>query len=1619
MYCLLQDIPILSLVDTGSAISILDREVAAKHDLLKFAKKTEKNKHYKAVNGTALKTLGKICLQIRFPNCPLFETLQEFIIIEGTSHNLVLGMDFFTTNKLQMTLQDNEKGLSLGTRDNTLNVPIQHHEIPPSNITATLYSAVAATSKIKMKAGSKNRKKFRGKRSAPSHINPWNIVYVNKHEYIDVSTPPPNFLESSGNTNQQKNVPMAIPYSVTQKRVKPSPEIHELESCLTSQDRDLTYIQEDILKTVKKFGIRPLTEQIMYIEVEEPIAKRWEGKYILLSPLPLPDDSLHIPRMVTRIRNNKICICIINLSRMIAFVGKNTILAKMAECKSTDITDWNAIQVNDERIPAQIISCVNREGGKLALEDLERKHPWLKELGIGEIDTEDKEGEMDTVQKHELYQILIKNEKAFSKSDLDIGLTDVAEAHIEVTTDKPVFTRQYPFSPKNREIAKAEVKKLYDAGVLEETFSEYNSPILLVRKKDSTYRICIDLRKINDITKPIQSAIPTFEKMLQLLAGNTFYTSLDIYSAYNQILLDKESRQYTAFSLDDSRYQYKTLPQGHRSSVAIFQHLMHKIFDSQYRNMCVYVDDVLLFNSDFDSHMKNLDSALGKLINAKLKLKTSKCQLFKRKIKYLGHIASAQGLSPDNDKIAAIQTYPIPTNRRAVRGYLGMCGYFRRFIKDFAEIAHPLTELTSEKVKFNWNDAAHSAYIRLKSALCSPPVLKHPEFDKPFILTTDASKYSIGACLSQLDENNQERAISFMSKKLSGAQNNYSAYDLEFLAVFKSLKYFRPYLFGAKFELRTDNSAICYLMSQSCPTTRHLRYVNFIQDFQFTITHKKGADNVVADYLSRNPSHKHNRILYNPVLNLLTKVTVTPDNIQEWLLQYREELGLKEATFGRPSIPEYDCFNPNNLCEQISIILTNKTSGAGTIRLAIADLLLKNKKYLETNEYISETGATTYIKRLKEGAPMKELEVKAVSSLLKCPIFYQTRENWRVSLPEFRSTVSDQAKAAPLGVIIQLKLDSHNNWIWENLDLQHTIPKDGDEVLVKSKQQRINYKKPYSEIENPNEATCSDSEDEECIVCTVQLTGRRPAKTSPRYTSVNMINAQEDAQNPIYIPSTKELIKHQQADMDYALPWLKFIKDGLKPAITKSEFLKYKDSVRIADDGVLVVETRDPETLEAKEVIVLPRALLLPTLRLVHDKLGHSGKDKCIAHIKQYFHRPHIATYVDRFIASCLECKSKKGYTSKPAKLQETPTVQDRYQVWAIDVVVINRKSSEGHNCIITMMDLFSRWVEASPQKSQTAEIVAQVILDNIVCRFGVPQKLLSDRGTNFMSNVIGELCKLLQISRTVTSPYRPQGNAKLERFHRFLKNCIKSRVNHLQDDWHKYVPFALLAYRSSVHKGTTFSPAYLHLGQNINLPLAMLRDEPNLPLYKLGMSKSDLVTEVAVRMADCREEYIKTMKENTRSNIIQANKQRKNTQEFKVNDPVLLRRPVPDKKMSEKLHRNYYGYFRIISKDSPVTYTIQEENGKKQYKAHFDNLQLNETSFRDDLKNWYEEGVNKHIEELVIEEVTPPYEHKPANYKTPTEPKHGEPSKKVRFKLPRELPKDANSKTTRSGKTY
>lgn len=703
-------------------------------------------------------------------------------------------------------------------------------------------------------------------------------------------------------------------------------------------------------KLDKKIKLAPNCEKFCFVKLSND---NFKHSHVLVSPNEdSSKDEILIAHSVSNVEDGKCLVQIMNVSDKEITLNKHSKLVKIQSCevieKSNDVV--NNVQQCDFEPDFQA---------------------WGGEINLNHL---------KPFEKEKVMHLLNKYRGIFANDIKDLGCCDTITHKIRLTDNIPV--RQKPFRvPHNLQPEmKRQIDQLLEADIIEPSTTPYAAPVLLVKKQDGSYRLVSDLRRLNEKTLPDNFPLPNMNEMLDMLGGANYFSTLDLTSGFYQMKLDENDIHKTGIVVQNmGSFQYKRLPFGLKNASASFQRLMSLVLAGlSPLSIGVYIDDIIIASETFEDHLARLEIVFDRLNQHNLRLKPKKCFLAQNEISFLGHRIKDGKILPDPKNIEAVLNFKVPNTKKQVRAFLGLTGFYRKFIQNFAKIAFPLTKLTKKDIKFNWSQEADEAYRSLKQSLISGPCLQLPRFDKPFAIATDASSYALGCVLLQDDDNGFQHPIACASRKLSDSELNYSVFEKEALGIVFGVNHFRHYLLGKKFTIYCDQKSLSYIFTLKNSSPRIARWILALQEYHYDIIHKPGKLNLFADHLSREVGEtKHEN-------SLIDKAQVNSNNLY--------------VDFG--SIPVKDISLRQENDEYCSGIVNKlKSSDAYKVHPKFKFFVNENNILMCKEKY---TGKTNYYARQPK---------LVVPSSLKLEVMFLCHDNACVTHPGLSRTLSKIRKA--------------------------------------------------------------------------------------------------------------------------------------------------------------------------------------------------------------------------------------------------------------------------------------------------------------------------------------------------------------------------------------------------------------------------------------------------------------------------------------------------------------------------------------------------------------------------------------------------------------------------------
>lgn len=930
---------------------------------------------------------------------------------------------------------------------------------------------------------------------------------------------------------------------------------------------------------------------------------------------------------------------------------------------------------------------------------------------------------------------------------------------------KPVMVKQYRQPPKLNDIVNEKVQELLDNEIIENSESEYNSPLWIVEKKSTipgqkAYRLVIDFRELNAKTAKLSYPLPNINELIESIGKAKYFSTFDLKSGFHQIELHPEDRYKTGFSSASGHYQFKRLPMGLKNAPASFQRFMNAVLAGLVgKEALIYIDDIIIFADSIEEHREKYLKVMERLNKHNLKINPEKSEFLKKEIVYLGHIVSSSGIKPNPSKIKAVENFPRPTSKKKVLEFLGKVGYYRKFIKNFAEISEPLNQLVRADQKFIWDIGQEKSFQKLKNELCKAPILQPPDYKKQFIITTDASNISTGAVLSQFHEDKKiDLPIAYMSKKLKGAEKNYSATEKEFLAIIHAVEHFRPYVYGTQFLILTDHQPIAAVANKKRPAQRLQSWLSYLRGYDCIIKYKPGRTNKVADALSRNPCLEE----YEKILENVSIVS------EEQIYETHEENSEEDAKFvekrkrGRPRKDE----QREKIIEKTLVQPENRYN----LRPRKSSIAQESAKEEESDE--RKTG------EMKKNPPVDVTESSDSNSLSDSDssVDEETdsplKQEGNISYTKnhlfakkdniiFATTANLEKKSQIIKALIERKILKVEKLLQKNLQK--------NEVYAESKRNRF----VIALICKQNDQDFINQNDIKTSLLNLKL----------QLDKLDITSVRISRDPEIFDEST----------------WNKF-KIQLKNVFRESQI-----RINICEDILPVppVEKR------------------LDIIAEYHNSAcaGHKGKHSTYEKLLKSYYWRSMRADVAEYIKRCQYCKLNKAYRRKRKSnmiLMDIP--EEPFDKIAIDIIGPFATTARNNTIILTVMDSLTRYAIAVPLPDATAKNVARALADEVICRFGAPKAILSDNGKNFLSNLMVNFREIFGIKKYNTSTYHPQSNGALERSHNSLKEYLRIYTEE-NKEWDSLIPTALFSFNNSVSSATKFCPQELIYGKVARMP--------------------------------------------------------------------------------------------------------------------------------------------------------------------------------------------------------
>lgn len=1090
------------------------------------------------------------------------------------------------------------------------------------------------------------------------------------------------------------------------------------------------------------------------------------------------------------------------------------------------------------------------------------------------------------------------------------------------------------------------LKEMQDKCLISRSQSQFAAPHFYVDKPETPttgeYRAVTDFRALNAVTVKNRYPLPRADQLFDKLSASKYFTKIDLRTGFYQILIHEADRHKTAFTTSQGLFEYNVLPMGLCNSPGVFMQLMNDTFaDFLNQFVLVFLDDIIVHSSTMEEHEQHVRQVLARLRQHRLYAKASKSALCKREVEFLGHMVGEHGLRVMQDKIEAVRDWPTPTNIRELRAFLGLAGYYRRFVRNFSAIALPLTELTRnvtrQKLELSWGTKQQLAFVELKRALQSTPVLVLPDLSKEFVVHCDASGYAVGAVLQQ-DHGNGLQPVAFMSKKMVGAETRYPVHEQELLAIVSALTTWRHYLEGAAhpIRVRTDHKSLTHFQTQPMLSMRQRRWVETLSQFDYTVEYVRGQENLAADALSRRGDHldagapaERPPVYVDPVTTTskqpkhdfqLNRILVLEDRSR-----MAEFNAMEEAQRRRSSRqPELQRVAQRAAANEAAtkVIPLSDVSPTRPPPNAHGARVTPTQRCTADNKAGGQCGCRTAKGRY-------------------CHIHMRLHDGLRVT----------QSPIAGMGLFAtrDFKRGEHiTDYTGDELVLSHDRV-GGPYALALTQRKAIDAARTNTAYGRwANDPRGSDlSANAAFVVNPATGTGRLRATRAITKGSEVLVSygpAYWRAFGPhaklLARPAAAPRIQREVIDLTQvsASTFSSELADAFDKACREdpayAQDLLQRRSETPSDDPEVrpVVDEfilRDGRLFHrASGCLLVPSDSVLRTMliRECHDSAtgGHLGRDKTIEQMKRRFTWSKMDQDIELYVKTCEHCqRNKPSQQRTPGLLMPIAPPDSPGHTWTMDYITsLPPCIRSGNDAIVVFVCKLTKLKHFVACKTNIdAPSTARLFLDHVVRLHGMPERIISDRDPRFTAHFWKAFWAGLGTTLSMSTAYHPQTDGQTENANRTLEIMLRSVINFEQDDWEDHLAAAELAVNNARNETTGLSPFYMFYGREARLPL----DLALTPLTQARSSPSAAEALAKWRAALVRaQETTKTAQKRQKK---YADEHRREVT-FSVGDRVLLAtanlKLIGESKRARKFTERYIGPFRISKVINANAYELE-----------------------------------------------------------------------------------------------
>lgn len=1192
--------------------------------------------------------------------------------------------------------------------------------------------------------------------------------------------------------------------------------------------------------------------------------------------------------------DKKIPVKIMNLTDVPVQVYKNKVLGKLFPIDNRCDDSYRSVVISDDK--QADIHEIRVDKNDVTADQKWTKERLYKELNIDEIP------DITDHEREKLKNIIWRYNHCFSSGPADLGECNMYEGEIQLKPNHtPAWVPARPIPYKMRPIFDQHIQDLKAAGVIEECTQKslWNSPVFLVSKPHSPgkFRFVVDMRAVNLESLPDKYPVPLIGHVADRLGGCKYYSSFDLAQGFHQVKYDEKSKPYTSFTACGTRYWFKRLIMGHRSSGAQFSRCITQLMSNlDFQELIFFLDDLLLGSNDVESHLSRLERVLIRFSQANMKLSPTKCSLLKKQINFVGVTINQDGIKIDKGRVRALLELKAPQNRKELQKLLGFFGFNRRWIKNYASITKCMYNLLRKEVPFKWTKSCDESLKQLKDAVSHSITLAIPDLKdelQSYQLVIDGSQDGMGAHLSQI-LNGERRIIAYFSKSVPNYKREIGQTKLEFLTMYHAIENFKTYLQGTKFTVITDCRSLLNIdtiFSKGSAAER--RKIQMLAQYDFVIKHISSEANFVSDFLSRYPFKKRFKDASTQSDCIYTECIPTDCTLANE----------KYKVSSKPTVNMTECnsdVSETVTCidevQSTSVQRSEKTA-SGSILSHVSEPVQKLDDKINdqacTRQTVTEQQAATtrHVTKLDDDCQDEDVSVAASGSkpaelkegctgAVNDSISTSTYREDMLIPPGFFNPSKRSLKTTEVSAC---RVEEDVQQIAESPITCYCTEKVSSIVEDKQIQEQIEHRPiPMSEITSLH-STIKEAQNTDPVLSVVKRW--LCAKKKP-----NVIQAHR---------APKDLISY----------WRQF------------DLLSLENDVIMRQWKVI----HKGDKIEDRQLICIPESVQECVLKMCHTSIAvnHPGINATLDICRRHFYWPRMSFDVELYTKACRTCniaKDPRAYMKAPRKHVIAHRYNDLIMIDHIEVEKLGL-SAAGKKYILTMTDIWSGYVVAGTTNSQTADDTISMIMHKWVLWNGIPREIISDNGSGFRSKFYQSVLNAFDCKFTYGLPYESKSTAKVERTNRRINQSLRLILaDKNPKTWDSYIDYVCSALNALKNRTTGYSANFLRFGHELNTPMSLLLS--NNDREDVLLPSANQYDEIAYQKHQAYKDVIRKVAANLRATYQRDDMghNKWTDKPFKAGDSCYIMVRCPAHKYSPK----WFGPVKVVRAVSDCVYVVQ-----------------------------------------------------------------------------------------------